>query len=58
MSNLRADGKADGKTFYKFMNNAAYGKTMENRRNKTGVKLISNTKDYFKWTSKPCMFYV
>ena len=55
MSNLRADGKADGKTF---MNNAAYGKTMKNRRNKTGVKLISNTKDYFKWTSKPRMFYV
>ena len=27
------------------MNNVAYGKTMENWRNRTGVKLVSNKKD-------------
>ena len=26
---------------------------MENLRNRTDVKLVSNKKDYFKWTSKP-----
>ena len=33
--------------------NAAYGKTMENLRNRINVKLLSNKKDYFKWRSKP-----
>ena len=35
------------------MNNAMYGKAMENLRNRTDVKLVSNKKDYLKWTSKP-----
>ena len=35
------------------MNNAAYGKTMENLRNRIDVKLVSNKKDYLKWASKP-----
>ena len=35
------------------MNNAVYGKTMENLRNRINVKLVSNKKDYLKWTSKP-----
>ena len=33
--------------------NGAYGKTMENLRNRIDVKLVSNEKDYLKWTSKP-----
>ena len=35
------------------MNNAAYGKTIENLRNRIDVKFVSNKKDYLKWTSKP-----
>ena len=35
------------------MNNAVYGKAMENLRNIIDVKLASNKKDYLKWTSKP-----
>ena len=36
------------------MNIAMYGKTMENLRNIIDVKLVSNKKDYLKWTPKPC----
>ena len=35
------------------MNNALYGKTMENLRNRIDIKLSGNKKDYLKWTSKP-----
>ena len=35
------------------MNNVAYEKTKENLRNRIDVKLVSNKKDYLKWTSKP-----
>ena len=35
------------------MNNAVYGKTMENARNRIDVKVVSNQKEYLKWTSKP-----
>ena len=35
------------------MNNAIYGKKMENLRNRIHVELVSNKKDYLKWTSEP-----
>ena len=35
------------------MNNAVYAKTMKNVRNRIDVELVSNRKDYLKWTSKP-----
>ena len=35
------------------MKNTAYGKTMENLRNRIDVRLVSNKKNYLKWTSKP-----
>ena len=42
----------DGKVFCKLMNNAVYGKTMENLRNRVAVKLVNGEKDFLKWTSK------
>ena len=47
------NGNKDGKGFYKLMSNAVYGKTMEDVRNRIDAKIVSNKKDYFKWTSKP-----
>ena len=35
------------------MNNAMYGKTMENMRKRIKITIVKNKKDYIKYTSKP-----
>ena len=47
------DEDRDEKALYKLMNNSVYGKAIENLRNRIDVRLVSNKKDYLKWTSKP-----
>ena len=46
------NGDKDGKVLYKLMNNVVYDKNMKNLRNRIDVKLVSNKKNYLKWTSK------
>ena len=41
--NRKNDDK-DGKALCKSMNNAIYGKTIENLRNRTNLKLVNNIK--------------
>ena len=40
------------------MKTTVYEKTMENLRNRTNVKLVSNKKDYLKWRSIQTKLYV
>ena len=40
------------------MKNPVHEDTMENLRNRTDVKHVSNKKDYLKWTSKQGYFYI
>ena len=48
ISNNEAD-----KNFFKFMNNSVYGKTMENLRKSIKVRVVKNSQDFNKYTSRP-----
>ena len=50
---VEKNGNKDEKALYKLIDNAVYGKTKENLRNRIGIKPVSNEKDYLKWTLKP-----
>ena len=42
------NGDNNGKALYKVMNDAVYGATIENLRNRIDVRLVSIKKDYLK----------
>ena len=46
-----ATNEAD-KTLFKLLNNAVYGKTMENKRKRIKIR-ITNEKDFLKYASRP-----
>ena len=41
------------KNHFKLLNNAVYGKTMENRRNRIKIRITTNEKDFVKYASRP-----
>ena len=47
-----ATNEAD-KSHFKLLNNAVYGKTMENMRKRIKIRVVKNAKGFIKYTSRP-----
>ena len=47
-----ATNEAD-KILFKVLNNAVYGKTMENMTKRTKIRITKNEKDFIKYASRP-----
>ena len=47
-----ATNEAD-KNLFKLLNNAVYGKTMENMRKRIKIRITTNEKDFLKYVSRP-----
>ena len=47
-----ATNEADN-TLFKLLNNAVYGKTMENKRKRIKIRITTNEKDFLKYASRP-----
>ena len=49
---MEASNEAD-KNPFKLLNNAVYGKTMENMRKRMKIRIIKTPKDFLKYASRP-----
>ena len=47
-----ATDEAD-KNHFKLLNNAVYGKTIENMRKRIKIRVVKNSQDFIKYTSRP-----
>ena len=49
----RKEANKANKNFFKLLNNAVYGKSMENMRKRIKIRITTNEKDFLKYASRP-----